>query len=455
MRSHDQLDQAWAEIRHSLRITIPDDVFRVWLEPLRPVALEQGTLYLEASARTCNWVRRRFGGALARAVESSGPDVRCVELVEPNRGAVAAPPADTCADRLKPAYSFAEFVIGVSNRFAHAAALAVSELPGQAYNPLFLCGPPGAGKTHLLQAIGNYILLNDRALSVRYASVETFTSQFTNALRLNEIHEFKRNYREADVLLLDDVQFLERKEKTAEELFYTFDALLGAGAQVILAADRAPSAMPLVECRLRERFEGGLVVDLQAPDFHTRLSILRKRAGAAFGASEGHDEVLTYLARRITTSVHALEGTLIRARAYASLTQQDLTTDLIEHVLTTIQTSDDSAELNRPAPTAERIQQVTCAELDVPIDAVRSAKRSRQVVYARQLAMYLCRELTPLSLPAIGQRFGGRDHSTVLHAHRQVRTRIFSDQTTRQLVEKLVDQLRPVSSTRIESQAGP
>src|SRR4029079_8517287 len=160
------------------------------------------------------------------------------------------------------------------------------------------------------------------------------------------------NYREADVLLLDDVQFLERKEKTAEELFYTFDALLGAGAQVILAAARAPSAMPLVECRLRERFEGGLVVDLQAPDFHTRLSILRQRAGAALGASEGHDEVLTYLAQRITTSVRALEGTLIRARAYASLTQQDLTTDLIEHVLTTIQTSDDSAELNRPAPPA-------------------------------------------------------------------------------------------------------
>jgi len=323
VRSHDQLDQAWAEIRHSLRITIPDDVFRMWLEPLRPVALEQGTLYLEASARTCNWVRRRFGGALARAVESSGPDVRCVELVEPNRGAVAAPPANTCADRLKPAYSFTEFVIGVSNRFAHAAALAVSELPGQAYNPLFLCGPPGAGKTHLLQAIGNYILLNDRALSVRYASVETFTSQFTNALRLNEIHEFKRNYREADVLLLDDVQFLERKEKTAEELFYTFDALLGAGAQVILAADRAPSAMPLVECRLRERFEGGLVAALDAPDRALREKLYARYLAEVAGGDDA--EVLGYLAERPVTSVRELIGVVHRLQAVVETSGQPLT----------------------------------------------------------------------------------------------------------------------------------
>lgn len=448
MRSHDQLDQAWAEVQHRLRLTIPDDVFRVWLEPLRPVALEQGTLYLEASPQTCDWVRRRFGTVLARSVDAADSAVFGIELVEPGRRP-HGPQPETAPARLKPAYSFAEFVIGSSNRFAHAAALAVAELPGQAYNPLFLYGPSGVGKTHLLQAIGNYILLNDRGLGVRYAAVETFTSQFTNALRLNEMHDFKRTYRQADVLLLDDVQFLERKEKTAEELFYTFDALLGAGAQIILTADRPPSAMPLVESRLRERFEAGLVVDLQSPDFHTRLSILHKRAGAAT-TDPGQHEALAYLARRVAVSVRALEGALIRARAYASLTQQALTTDLIEHVLGTLQTSNDTLELGQPTPTVERIQQVISAALELPIDDLNSAKRNRQVVYARQVAMYLCRELTPLSLPAIGQRFGGKDHSTVLHAHRQIRTKIFSDQPTRQLVEKLVGELRPVPAHQPE-----
>jgi chromosomal replication initiator protein len=417
----------------------------MWLEPLRPVALEQGTLFLEATPHTCDWVRRRFGGALARAVAAAGPGCLGIELVEQGRNRPKAHPSDDGGGRLKPAYTFAEFVIGSSNRFAHAAALAVAELPAQAYNPLFLYGPPGAGKSHLLQAIGNYIVLNDRGLTVRYAPVETFTSQFTNALRTNEVHKFKHRYRSADVLLLDDVQFLQRKEKTAEEFFYTFDDLLGAGAQVILTADGPPSALPQLESRLRERFEAGLVVDLQSPDFHTRLSILHKRAGP-LADDPDQREALTYLARRLTTSVRALEGALIRVRAYASLTQQPLTTDLVEHVLTTLEQSDPTIELARQAPTVDRIQQAIAAALDLPIHDLSSAKRSRQVVYARQLAMYLCRELTPLSLPAIGQRFGGRDHSTVLHAHRQIRTKIFSDQVTRQLVEKLTGELRPGST---------
>jgi chromosomal replication initiator protein len=443
VRSHDQLDQAWAEVQLNLRRTIPDDVFRMWLEPLRPVAIRDGTLYLEASPRTRDWVKRRFGAAFMRAAaEASGP-CRDVELT----GSAGLPldPAAAAADpvQLKPAYSFGEFVIGSSNRFAHAAALAVAELPGQAYNPLFLYGPPGVGKTHLLQAVGNYILLNDRGLAIRYAAVETFTSEFTNALRLNQVHDFKRAYREVDVLLLDDVQFLEHKQKTSEELFYTFDALLGAGAQIVLTADRAASVMPQLESRLRERFEAGLVVDLHPPDFHTRLSILQKRAGQV-GTDKDQSDALTYLARRVPMSVRALEGALIRARAYASLTQQALTTDLIERVLATLQTSDAGQELTPPPSTVERIQTAISSALSLPVSDLNSSKRSRQVVYARQLAMYLCRELTPLSLPAIGQRFGGRDHTTVLHAHRQVRGKMFSDQSTRELVERLVEELRPV-----------
>jgi chromosomal replication initiator protein len=441
VRSHDQLDYAWAEVRDNLRLSIPEDVFRVWLEPLRPIALEDGTLYLQASQQTCDWIRRRFGTALAQALATTGSTCRHIELVtEPAMGREGWRAAPYHA-QLKPAYCFDEFVIGVSNRFAHAAALAVAELPGQAYNPLFLYGPSGVGKTHLTQAIGNYIVLNDGRLEVRYATVESFTSQFTNALRTSAVHQFKRAYREADVLLLDDAQAFESKPKTAEEFFYTFDALLSSGSQVVITADRSPSALPLIESRLRERFEGGLVVDLQRPDFPTRLSIVRKRAGT-HGPMEGQSGVLEYLARRISTSVRALEGALVRSRAYASLTQQPLTVDLVEHVLTTLQSSDATHEPGRSSPTIGHIQQVTAAALRLSPTDISSAKRNRQVVYARQLAMYLCRELTSLSLPAIGEAFGGRDHTTVLHAHRRIRGKIFSDSAVRELVERLVEDLQ-------------
>jgi chromosomal replication initiator protein len=260
-------------------------------------------------------------------------------------------------------------------------------------------------------------------------------------LRTSGVHDFKRLYREIDVFLLDDVQFLESKQKTAEELFYTFDALVDAGAQVVLTADRPPSGMPDVEARLRERFEAGLVVDLQPPDFHTRLSILHKQAGSEPQTPE-QSEALEYLARHVSISVRALEGALIRSRAYASLTQQPLTTGLIERVLASLSSSNRMPELGRPAPTVDQIQRLTSAALKLSTADLNSSKRSRQVVYARQLAMYLCRELTPLSLPAIGQRFGGRDHTTVLYAHRRIRGKIFSDQSTRELVEMLTQSFR-------------
>jgi chromosomal replication initiator protein len=449
LRSHDQLDQTWAEVRDNLRLSIPEDVFRVWLEPLRPIALKDGTLYLQASQQTCDWIRRRFGTALTRALATAGSACRQIELVSDPHVRGRGKRAASYHVQLKPAYCFDEFVIGVSNRFAHAAALAVAELPGQAYNPLFLYGPPGVGKTHLTQAIGNYIALNDSRLEVRYATVESFTSEFTNALRTSAVHHFKRAYREADVLLLDDVQSFESKPKTAEEFFHTFDALLGSGSQVVITADRPPSTLPLIESRLRERFEAGLVVDLQRPDFPTRLSIVRKRAGT-YGLMENQAGVLEYLARRVSTSVRTLEGALVRSRAYASLTQQPLTVDLVEHVLTTLQASGAAPELDRPSPTIECIQQVTSAALRLSATDLNSPKRSRQVVYARQLAMYLCRELTSLSLPAIGKGFGGRDHTTVLHAHRQIRSRIFSDSAVRELVERLVENLQRSDGQHLE-----
>jgi chromosomal replication initiator protein len=441
VRSHDQLDQTWAEVRENLRISIPEDVFRVWLEPLRPIALKDGTLYLQASQQTCDWIRRRFGTALGRALATTESACSGIELVTEPHVRGKRDPTSSHHIQLKSAYCFDEFVIGTSNRFAHAAALAVAELPGQAYNPLFLYGPPGVGKTHLAHAIGNYVASNNSSLEVRYATVESFTSEFTNALRTSTVHHFKRAYREADLLLLDDVQSFENKPKTAEEFFYTFDALLGSGSQVVITADRPPSALPLIESRLRERFEAGLAIDLQQPDFSTRLSIIRKRAGM-YGLMESQAGVLEYLARQVTTSVRALEGALVRSRAYASLTQQPLTIDLVEHVLTTLQASRTATELARPSPTIEHIQQVTSAALRLSASDLNSPKRNRQVVYARQLAMYLCRELTSLSFPAIGTGFGGRDHTTVLHAHRQIRSKMLSDPAVRELVERLVEELQ-------------
>jgi chromosomal replication initiator protein len=455
MPAEPQLETTWTAFHALLRAEIPDDVFRVWLQPLHAVALSDGVLYLQAPKQTRDWVRRRFGQALSRLLVSIDASLVRVELVSDVDGAgrgggkEAWKGGDTLPNRargLKPSYRFEEFVIGAGNRFAHAAALAAAELPGQAYNPLFLHGPPGVGKTHLLNAIGNYTALNDEVLDVLCVTGETFTSDFTSAIRSGEMDAFKKRYRRADLLLFDDVQFVESKPKTAEELLHTFDTLITGGAQVVIAADRPPPTMPALDARLRDRFESGLVVDLAAPDFETRLSIIRKRAGRCLSTGD-HLAALELLARQVSSSVHALEGALIRVRAYASLTQQPITPALVEHVLSNLYAPSPSSGQADGKPSVERIQEATSGALQLVQTDLTSAKRGRQVVYARQVAMYLCRELTDLSLPAIGQRFGGRDHTTVLHAHRQVRSRQLTDDSTRKLVDKILSQLG-VTTTR-------
>jgi chromosomal replication initiator protein len=420
---------------------MPNDVYRVWLEPLQAVALEDGVLYVQAPKETRDWIRRRFGTSLSSILASIDESLRRVELVTEPAGFQRTPAGKTGRSRrLNPAYRFEEFVIGAGNRFAHAASLAAAELPGQAYNPLFLCGAPGVGKTHLLNAIGNYTILNDEALEVVYVTGETFTGEFTSAIRSGEMDAFKKRYRLADLLLFDDVQFIESKPRTGEELLHTFDVVLASGGQIVLTGDRSPSAMPAFDSRLRDRLESGLVVDLQPPDYDTRLSIIRKRAGQWLATKENMAAV-ELLARQVSSSVHALEGALTRARAYASLTQQPLTPALVEHVLANLYVASPLADRKVERPSVERIQSSTSAILELPSADLTSPKRGRRVVYARQVAMYLCRELTDLSLPAIGQRFGGRDHTTVLHAHRQMRSRMLADTSTRELVDKIIDQL--------------
>jgi chromosomal replication initiator protein len=434
------LEKIWTTFLERLRDEIPDDLYWVWLEPLRAVALSEGILYIQAPAETRDWVRRRFGEMLSRTLASIDESLRRVEFLTEEHPHQLPAGTRTHSCGLKQNYGFEEFVIGAGNRFAHAAALAAAELPGQAYNPLFLHGSPGVGKTHLLNAIGNYTVLNDAALGVLYVTGETFTSNFTTAVRSNEMETFKNRHRLADLLLLDDVQFIEGKARTAEELLHTFDSLLSVGAQVVITADRPPSAMPAFDSRLRDRFESGLVVDLQPPDFDTRLSIIRKRAGRWLAAGEQH-AALELLAHRVSSSIHALEGALTRVRAYASLTQQPITTALVEHVLSNLYVTSPSLDPATSKLSIEQIQEATSSTLELSQTDLSSAKRARQVVYARQVAMYLCRELTDLSLPAIGQQFGGRDHTTVLHAHRQMRARILTDDSTQEVVDRILNRL--------------
>jgi chromosomal replication initiator protein len=434
----DQLEQIWTNVESTLRAAVPDEVFSAWLEPLRPAAFSDGILYLHAPDRKEGWIERRFGGIL-EAAASAHESVRRIEVVPATLSApLRRQPA---ASELKASYTFESFVIATGNRFAHAASLMVAELPGQAYNPLFVCGGPGVGKTHLVQAIGNYVTLCIRGLRVRYATAETFTSDFMSALHRSDLTSFKVRYRNVDILLLDDVQFLEGKDKTAEEFFYTLDSLINAGGQVVLTADRVPAAMPLLHSRLRERFEGGLVVDIARPDPALKLAVLRKRCGPEADDLE-RNGVLEVLARRTDTSIRSLESALIRSRAFASLTQQLLTPGLVEQVLDAVQPAQPAVRASTGPTSIADIQRRTSAALSLEPDDLISARRSRRLVYARQIAMYLCRELTDHSLPAIAQHFGGRDHTTVLHAHRKIQRQLLTDTSTRELVDKLVGAIK-------------
>jgi chromosomal replication initiator protein len=316
--------------------------------------------------------------------------------------------------RLNPKYTFETFVIGSSNRFTHAAAVAVAEAPAKAYNPLFVYGDSGLGKTHLLHAIGHYAQRLFPGIKVRYVSSEEFTNDFINSLRDDKMQAFQGRYRSQDLLLIDDIQFLERAERTQEEFFHTFNTLHNANKQIVISSDRPPRQLSTLEDRLRTRFEWGLITDVQVPDLETRIAILRKKA-----SQEGMSpppEVLEFIATKIQSNIRELEGALIRVTAFASLNKQDVEMQLAEIVLKDLISESDSPEI-----TAAHIMAVIAEYFSVSIDDLTSSSRSRVLVNARQIAMYLCRELTELSLPKIEQTFGGRDHTTVMHADRKVR----------------------------------
>ena len=342
--------------------------------------------------------------------------------------------------RLNSKYTFETFVIGSSNRFAHAAAVAVAEAPAKAYNPLFIYGDSGLGKTHLLHAIGHYAQTLYSGLKVRYVSSEEFTNDFINMIRDGKQDGFRRRYRDVDVLLVDDIQFLENKEGTQEEFFHTFNTLHNASKQIVISSDRAPKRLVTLEDRLRSRFEWGLLTDVQPPELETRIAILRRKA--IQDTLNVPPEVLEYIASRISTNIRELEGALIRVTAFASLNRQSVDLQLAEIVL-----KDLIPEAQGPQITAATIMGQTASYFGLSIEDLCGTSRSRVLVTARHIAMYLCRELTDLSLPKIGQQFGGRDHTTVINADRKIRSLMAERRSIYTQVTELTNRIKQQART--------
>ncbi len=466
------LSHIWPQIQVKLKAAVGLCTYEIWLAPLRVVAFDGEHLDVTAPAELCAWVSDRFDGVMDRAatdvlatavVVRVHPDLDEVDSstssrraglhnpVDARDGDQAPPPVrDDIA--LNPKFTFDQFVIGDPNRFAHASALAVAELPAQAYNPLFIYGPPGVGKTHLLHAIGNYVSRYSGGLTVRYTTVERFTNEFVWSLKAGgrAINHFKDRYRRPDVLLIDDIQFLQAKAKTEEEFFHTFNALHEAGSQLVMTADRLPGDLDALEHRLRARFASGLVTDIGQPDLPTRLTVLRKRVQHD-DLQIGEDDVLLLIAERVTGSVRALEGALIRVVAFASLTGQTLNRALAEQVLDGLYRREGAPGTPLRAVscvTVPGIQALVCDVFCLTSDELLSSERSARLVWPRHVAMYLARHHTSETLPAIGRHFGGRKHTTVMHAVKTTARRIAEDRADYDLVHSLTARLHGVDPDR-------
>ena len=423
-------------------IAVADDFTRTQLEGRLRGQLEDAlTMRFGREIRlavTVNPALSEGPGASSSLDESTSPsidmstDLHVSSVTPAPHEPVRPAPGET---RLNPKYAFETFVIGSSNRFPHAAAVAVAEAPGKAYNPLLVYGDSGLGKTHLLHAIGHYVRSLYNGARVRYVSSEEFTNEFINAIRDDRQDRFKRRYRDVDVLLIDDIQFLEGKTQTQEEFFHTFNTLHNANKQIVLTSDRAPKRLEALEDRLRNRFEWGLITDVQPPDLETRIAILRKKA--AMDRLSAPADVLEFIASKIQTNIRELEGALIRVTAFANLNRQEVDMTLAEIVL-----KDLIPEGGEPEITASLIIAQTAAYFGLSIDELTGPSRGRHLVMARQIAMYLCRELTDLSLPKIGAQFGNRDHTTVMYADRKINQLLAERRAVYNQVSELTNRIK-------------
>ena len=419
----------WSQAAETLANQVSDTV---WASTFQEVAFRDLTDDLLTISAPSQMIRQRIEQRYLGLVEAALADVGFPELslaIEvdidhgdqfdpvhvPSTSPAASEPTVQKSDTNTRRYTFETFVIGPSNRFAHAAALSVAETPARSYNPLFVYGGAGLGKTHLLQSIANYVTENYPGYRVRYISTETLLNEFVDAIRKNSQPEFKRRYREIDVLLVDDIQFMEGKEQLQEEFFHTFNTLYENQSQIVLSSDRPPDAIATLEDRLRSRFKMGLITDIQPPDFETRLAILRKKGEQA--GSKVPDDVLDFIANNVTYNIRELEGALIRVGAYATLNNTDVTVEMASEILT------DTIGSNKPRQiTPDLILEETAKMFGLDVAQLTSKSRTRDLVHARQIGMYVCRELTELSYPQIGKEFGGRDHTTVIHAYEKVST---------------------------------
>ncbi|MDY0087742.1 MAG: chromosomal replication initiator protein DnaA [Coriobacteriia bacterium] len=460
----DRLDaqKVWSDVLGVVRSQLNTPTFKTWFEHADPLEMTDGSLVVAVQNDLAReWLDSRYAGLLRSALhEVLGKEASVVFTVRPPAAIseaeepavspmidevapvlpVTPEPKSEVAD-LNPKYTFSSYVIGASNQFAHAAALAVAETPGHAYNPLFIYGGVGLGKTHLLQAIGHYVQSSYPHKKVKYVSTEQFTNDFINSIGDRDkkrIDGFRRQYRTNDVLLVDDIQFLKGKEGTQEEFFHTFNTLQQAGKQVVLSSDRPPKDIEKLEERLRSRFEMGLITDIQPPDLETRIAILRRNV--AVQHLDVPDAVLSFIADRVSSNIRELEGALIRVVAYSSLTRQSADIDLARNVLKDIFPERSTRPISIPT-----IQKEVCRYYSLSHSELVGSKRSQSIVFPRQVAMYLSRELTEMSLPAIGSEFGGRDHTTVMHAKDKIRKLINADREVYNQVQELTNQIRQKS----------
>lgn len=450
----ENIQELWTQALASIEKKLSKPSFETWLKSTSADSYNNHTLTITAPNEFArDWLESHYANLIVDTLRDlTGSDFE-VKFIIPQKPTEvddafdgqqlkkkalqdkSGQPKDQRKTMLNPKYNFDTFVIGAGNRFAHAASLAVAEAPAKAYNPLFLYGGVGLGKTHLMHAIGQYVIEHNPDAKVVYLSSEKFTNEFINSIRDNSAVDFRNKYRNVDVLLIDDIQFLAGKESTQEEFFHTFNALHDEAKQIIISSDRPPKEIPTLEDRLRSRFEWGLITDITPPDLETRIAILRKKAKA-----EGLDisnEVMLYIANQIDTNIRELEGALIRVVAYSSLINQDINVDMAAEALKDIIPSAKPRTI-----TIKDIQVVVGNQYNVKLEDFLAKKRTKSIAFPRQIAMYLSRELTEFSLPKIGEEFGGRDHTTVIHAHEKISNLLKTDKDLQRNIKEISEQLK-------------